>query len=313
MVEKSRLRRSAKRLAVLALLVAFVLYVILDQVTKPCAYCEPEADRVLRLRAAGLPLSNATTGAVECGPSYTRVPTCCERDSACISAVLEYYVDWVALNPAAGAVSFAGVYAVCAVLLVPASVLTIGAGAAFGSALGLGLGTLVGSAAVFVGASSGALLAFALARSLLHDFVQRLLQRHRIAHAVDCALRQEGLKVMLLLRLSPLIPYNVLNYIMAGTSVSGRNFALALLGMAPGTVGYVYIGASVLEAASGGGAEVVRIVSLVVGAVAAFVAVGAVSWYAKKQLDKSLTDAGAPPESQGSASTLAGRDSPEAF
>ena len=284
--------RHRKRLVVVVPFVAFVVYIVMDQITKPCVYCEPEAERVLRLRAADLPLMNLTTGVVECGAEYTRTPQCCERETGCVTSLLEYFVDWVALNPALGAVAYAGVYTGCAVLLVPASVLTIGAGAAFGSALGLGYGTLVGSIAVFVGACCGSMLAFVLAQSLLHDFVQSLLVKHRISRALDAALRQEGLKVMLLLRLSPLIPYNVLNYIMAGTSTSFRDFSLALLAMAPGTVGYVYIGASLLEAASSNETgEAIRIVTLVVGAVAALVAVAAVSWYAKKQLDKSLAAA----------------------
>ena len=154
----------------------------------------------------------------------------------------------------------------------------------------------MGSMVVFVGLSLGALMAFFVARFLLYDLVQRQLKRWRVAVAIDAALKIEGFKIMVLMRLSPLIPYNAFNYVIAATSVSYRDYSLALFAMLPATVGYVFIGASVADAvASGTGADVeseesraVRVTLLSVGAVCTLLAVVAISCLASKHLKQSL-------------------------
>ena len=145
----------------------------------------------------------------------------------CASVFLEEFIDWVADEPAAGAVLLASVYVVAAVCFVPGSILTLGAGAAFSSALGLGWGVVVGTIAVWVGAAVGGLVAFVLGRFALHRLVNRLLQRWKLTAALDAALRDEGLKLMVLLRLSPLIPFNALNYVLAGQDSMAKVPALA--------------------------------------------------------------------------------------
>ena len=101
----------------------------------------------------------------------------------------------------------------------------------------------------------------------------------------------------LLLRLSPLIPYNVFNYIIAASSVTLRDFTLALPAMLPATFGYVYIGATIAEAASAAGgsstaAQGVQVALLVVGAVATVVATAIISLVAKRHLKRKLDRSG---------------------
>ena len=108
---------------------------------------------------------------------------------------------------------------------------------------------LVGSLAVWIGASVGATLAFLLGRFLMHEFVQGLLAKWKIMMAIDRSLEQRGLAVALLLRLSPVVPFGALNYALAGTSISLRNYVVALIGMLPATVAYVYLGATIQAAA----------------------------------------------------------------
>ena len=100
-----------------------------------------------------------------------------------------------------------------------------------------------------------------------------------------------------LLRLSPLIPFNALNYILAGTSVSTRVYVISLAAMLPATVGYVYIGAVIADTASqgrtggaggGGGHSGLQTALLVVGAVAAAAACATVSYFARRELQKRL-------------------------
>ena len=196
-------RQRGTRLLIILLLFGVLVFVIADQVLKPCVVSET-------------PRQNATTN---CSASASHD---CRAHKACASVLLEAFIDWVADEPAAGAVLLAGVYVVAAVCFVPASILTLGAGAAFSSALGLGWGIVVGTIAVWVGAAVGGLVAFALGRFALHRLVNRLLQRWKLTAALDAALREEGLKLMVLLRLSPLIPFNALNYVLAGTTASSK-------------------------------------------------------------------------------------------
>ena len=259
-------KMSWKRAAILTFIVSLLLTVIIDQAVRPCC------------------ASNETASSTGC------------ISQACVNRGFDAITAWIAKQALPASIVLTFVLAVCAVLLIPASALTIASGAAFARALGVGVGVAVGSMVVFVGLSLGALMAFFVARFLLYDLVQRQLKRWRVAVAIDAALKIEGLKIMVLMRLSPLIPYNAFNYVIAATSVSYRDYSLALFAMLPATVGYVFIGASVADAvASGTGADVeseesraVRVTLLSVGAVCTLLAVVAISCLASKHLKQSL-------------------------
>lgn len=155
------------------------------------------------------------------------------------------YLSWVQDNPVSGAFSYVIVYALATVLLLPGTPLTLGAGLVFTMALsstvyGIALGSLV----VFFGATLGATLAFLLSGALLRAQVEKLLVNYPKFQAVDSVLNQQGLKTVFLLRLSPLLPFNVFNYLMATTSVSFTSYFLGCLGLLPGTIAYVALGAT---------------------------------------------------------------------
>ena len=150
-----------------------------------------------------------------------------------------------------GPLVFIAGYAVATVALVPGSILTLAAGAIFG----LAEGTLY----VFVGASLGACLAFLVSRYLARSAVERRLEAHPKFAAVDAAVGREGRKIVFLLRLSPIFPFNLLNYGLGLTRVRFVDYAVACLGMLPGTFLYVYYGKLLGDvAAVAGGAEVER-------------------------------------------------------
>lgn len=130
------------------------------------------------------------------------------------------FVDWLALHPIAGVGSVILVYIVATVCFVPGSLITVGVGFAFGRAFdSVFVAVAMASIAVFIGASLGSLCCLLLGRYLFREPVQRLALHYPIFRAIDRALESNGFKIMLLLRLSPLIPYNALDYISGITSI----------------------------------------------------------------------------------------------
>lgn len=128
------------------------------------------------------------------------------------------------------------VYIVGVPLMVPGTALTLPVGLLFG----LWKGFLI----VIVGAPIGACISFLVGRYWARRWVEDKLTGYPIYRAIDRAVTQEGWRVVLLLRLSPLVPFNLQNYLFGVTSVAFRPYALAsLIGMAPGTLLFVYIGA----------------------------------------------------------------------
>lgn len=153
------------------------------------------------------------------------------RASGSLAEVLEAVEG---LGPWA-AVAFVGLYAGATVAWVPGSLLTLAAGAIFG----LVEGTLY----TLAGATLGAALAFLVARYLARSAVEARLGGHRKLQAIDEALGREGAKVVFLVRLSPVFPFNALNYALGLTRVGFRDYVLAsAVGMIPGTFLYVYAG-----------------------------------------------------------------------
>jgi uncharacterized membrane protein YdjX (TVP38/TMEM64 family) len=137
---------------------------------------------------------------------------------------------------------FTLIYIVAAVTLAPAFFLTVAAGAMFG--------VWRGSAIVFVAASLGASVVFVLGSRLAKlSWMQRVTRDPRVA-AVQAAIRGESRWIMFLLRLSPLIPYNILNYALALSGVRYVDFLVALIGMIPAIIMYTYYGKVVGDVAA---------------------------------------------------------------
>ncbi len=151
--------------------------------------------------------------------------------------------DWVGRMGVAGVFIFIGVYAVATVLLAPGSILTVGAGLAFG--------LWKGFLAVSAGSTLGAVLAFLVARFVARDKVEAIARQNEKFRRIDNAIGKEGAKLIFLLRLSPVIPFNVSNYFYGLTAVEFWPYVLASwTGMMPGALLYVYIGVAAKAAAS---------------------------------------------------------------
>jgi len=156
---------------------------------------------------------------------------------------------WAQRHREAASALFVAVYVLAAVLAVPGSILTLAAGYLFGLPLGVAL-TLAGSVL-------GAAAAFVVGRFVARDWVAQRVATWPRFDALDAAIRHDGFAIMLLARLSPVIPYNLLNYGLSITAARFLDYLLASwIGMLPAIVLYVYTGSlakSVTTLASGGG------------------------------------------------------------
>ena len=161
---------------------------------------------------------------------------------------LSSFNDWVGQMGTVGILVFIVVYALATVLLAPGSILTIGAGFAFG--------LWKGFLAAWTGATLGASLAFLVARFVARDKIESIAKRNEKFRKIDNAIGKQGAKLIFLLRLSPVIPFNLSNYFYGLTAVKFWPYVLASwVGMMPGTFLYVYIGAAskaAVAAATGG-------------------------------------------------------------
>ncbi|QHV01132.1 TVP38/TMEM64 family protein [Synechocystis sp. CACIAM 05] len=132
------------------------------------------------------------------------------------------------------AIAFMLLYIVATVAFLPGSILTLGAGVVFG--------VILGSIYVFIGATLGATAAFLVGRYLARGWVAKKIAGNQKFKAIDEAVGKEGLKIVILTRLSPVFPFNLLNYAYGITNVSLKDYVIGSLGMIPGTIMYVYIG-----------------------------------------------------------------------
>jgi uncharacterized membrane protein YdjX (TVP38/TMEM64 family) len=152
-----------------------------------------------------------------------------------------WVVDGVTALRAAGLVGalvYAAVYVVATLAFLPAAPLTVGAGFAYGPVVG----TLLVSPVSVLAASA----AFALGRTVARPWVARRVARRPRFAALDAALGAGGLKLVVLLRLSPLLPFSVTNYGLGLTQVRASHFVLgSWLGMLPVTAAFVSLGALV--------------------------------------------------------------------
>lgn len=133
-----------------------------------------------------------------------------------------------------GPAAFVVGYVVAAVAFVPGSLLTLAAGALFGLVRGV--------AYAMTGATLGAVAAFLVSRYLVRGRVERRVRADPRFAAIDDAVARQGGRIVFLLRLSPVLPYNVLNYALGVTRVRLASFVLGCAGMLPGTALYVYYG-----------------------------------------------------------------------
>ena len=184
-----------------------------------------------------------------------------------------------------GAVLFVPLYALWVTLLLPGVWASMLAGALFGT----GLGSLL----VFVGACLGAEASFLLGRYWLRNWARRRLAVVPKLQAVEQAVSREGLKLVLLTRLSPAFPFSLLNLAYGLSEVSLRDYSIGLIGILPGTILFCGLGALAGDVARfgdvlSGQADLVTWTLRIVGVLATIAVVWLVGQAAKRALDEPL-------------------------
>jgi len=148
---------------------------------------------------------------------------------------MEQFLDYVRGLGPWGPVVLAVVYVIATVFFVPGTILTLGAGFLFG--------VVAGAITVSIGSTIGATAAFFVGRYIARDWVAAKVANSPKFEAIDEAVAREGWKIVGLTRLSPVFPFNLLNYAYGLTKVKAWHYILASwIGMMPGTVMYVYFG-----------------------------------------------------------------------
>ena len=216
---------------------------------------------------------------------------------------IESFLEWTRGLGYWGPAALAGFYVVATVLFLPGSPLTMGAGLLFG--------LLWGVIAVEVGATVGACCAFLVARTVGRDWVADHLKGRKSFQAIDEAVAREGFKIVFLIRLSPLIPYNLQNYAFGLTRIGFWKYAVATAGgMIPGVVMYVYIGTIARSLARIAAGEVeqtfMQSIFLGVGLVVTLAVVIYVTRVARSAVKRAMeeTDADLPGEIEGERDEL---------
>ncbi len=220
--------------------------------------------------------------------------------AACATAVIFFdplkqllvdFLAWLRGLGDGGLVLLAAVYVVACVLFVPGSILTLGAGAVFG--------LVKGFIAVSVGSVLGAAAAFLVGRTVARGWVERKVAGSPRFRAIDRAVGANGFQIVLLTRLSPLFPFNLLNYAFGLTRVPLGTYILASwIGMVPGTLMYVYLGTAIGDLArlsAGGAADeggTLRTVLFYVGLAAAVVVTVVITRIARKALRQAVCEEG---------------------
>ena len=207
-----------------------------------------------------------------------------------LQELLQNALTWVESLGSIAPIAFIVLYNIATVLLIPGSVLTLGSGVLFG--------LFLGSIYVFFAATLGATLAFWLGRNVARDWVSKKMSAYPKFALIDRAVAKEGFKIVFLTRLSPLFPFNLLNYAFGITQVSLKDYVLGSVGMIPGTILYVYIGSLIGGVAQIGMKEAtlnpqtqkLQWIAKIVGFIATIAVTVYITRIAKKSLDASISE-----------------------
>jgi len=198
-----------------------------------------------------------------------------------LAPLMPAFANWVdGLGPLAPLLFIAG-YVVGTILLLPGAVFSMVGGTVFGVLWG----TVLAVAAALI----AMIAAFLISRYVVRDAISRRLSKHPDLVAIDKAVGKDGFRIVLLLRLSPVFPFSVVNYALGLTRVRFRDYLAASVGIIPATLVFVTAGRLVGDLAMVAAGEASpdstgSIILLVLAAVATLTVVIVVTRLARKAL-----------------------------
>jgi len=155
--------------------------------------------------------------------------------------LLIHSLDWIQQNPWLGALWFIILYTLTCVIFLPGSLLTIGAGAVYG----FWISTLL----VTVSSTVGAIVNFLTSRYIARRWMERKLGNDPKFHALEKAVGARGWKLIMISRISPVVPHSLVSYASGLTRISFWRFTMAsVAGFLPLSAAYSYAGAFVSQA-----------------------------------------------------------------
>jgi len=139
---------------------------------------------------------------------------------------------------------YIAIYFIATIFGIPGTILTLSAGALFGSFLGT-LWTVIG-------ATLGATGAFLVARFIAFDWAKQQFEKGDRLRELSSGIEQNGFWFALSIRLAPIFPFNAVNYLLALTPIPLSTYILATaIGIIPGSFAYCWLGRGGVEAAAG--------------------------------------------------------------
>lgn len=183
-----------------------------------------------------------------------------------VATWLRHFQTYVRGLGALGYVVYIVVYAACVVAFVPASILTLGAGAIFGF--------VGGTIVVVIGATIGATMSFLLARTFMRKRIEAMTATNAKFRALDRAIAAEGMKIVFLVRLAVVFPFTYINYAFGLTAIPlGRYVLATFVGILPATAAFVFVSSAATNAATTSTSSVTKIVYIAGGIIAVIVSV----------------------------------------
>ena len=160
-----------------------------------------------------------------------------------ITGMIEPFFEWFCDNLYQGMVLYTAIYTFMVIIFIPTTFLTYGGALAFTKSIGPTYAFFVTTVLVVLANQLGGIVSFVLGRFFMRRWIRKKLTRRvKLFRAIDMGLKHNGFKLVFLMRMTPIMPYNVMNYMMGVTSLKMRDFNLGCLGMFPLTAINVYIG-----------------------------------------------------------------------
>lgn len=204
-----------------------------------------------------------------------------------IGHFFNFVLSWIEDNPIPGFLLSIVIYFISTILFIPVAILALGSAFVFSKDFGLVMGVLLTTIAVYIGASTGAMISFLLGRYLFRDPANRMAANYTFLQAINSAMQDKGFRIMFLLHLSPIIPFGALNYIAGITAVSFSAYYASLLAILPGTIFYSFIGASAGSLTdSSTNAEKYELIGIAIGLFLAICGLIVISYYTRIELAK---------------------------